>query len=251
MGGSSGGGSSYSYHERIVREPDKVRVAEIEAQKAVAVEKLKGENILLQKEAMKELIETNARMEELIIVAKVKGFNQITDKLLEMTKELNYLGEQRIKILEIANFDTVKNLNEHYLEFQQQINKDSDNFMLGSAPKLLTILQKFDKDSDQYKMYHDMINRYTTDFLDGQTKLTKEVREQQTKMVDSSIKLKEDITTHINAIVENRVKQLEMSIEANDEIKALKERAINNLNGGNLVGQLPKKLEILEGKDGN
>lgn len=117
MGGSSSSSSSYS--ETVVREPDKVRVAEIEAQKAVAIEKLKGENIILQKEAMKELIETNARMEELMIAAKVKGFEQITDKLMEMTRELNYLAEQRIKILETAGIDTVKQINEHYLEFQR------------------------------------------------------------------------------------------------------------------------------------
>jgi hypothetical protein len=249
MGGSS---SSSSYSETVVREPDKVRVAEIEAQKAVAVEKLKGENIVLQKRAMIEMIETNARMEELMIVAKVKGFKDITDKLMEMTKELNYLGEQRIKILETAGLDTIKQIDEHYLDFKRQINKDSDNFMLGSVPKLLGELEKFDENSSTYKLYHNQINNYTNSFIEGQTKQIEQLREQQSKMIDSNIALKESITNHINEIVENRVKQLEISIEQSDEIKALKERVIYNLGGNGLNnGLLPeRKIEILEGKDG-
>ncbi len=250
MGGSS---SSSSYSETVVREPDKVRAAEIEAQKAVAIEKLKGENIILQKKAMIEMIETNARMEELIIAAKVKGFEQITDRLLDMTKELNYLGEQRLKIIETASSDTVKQINEHYLEFQRQINKDSDDFMLGSVPKLLEMLDKFGKESDSYKLYHEQINNYTSSFIENQTKYVEQIRNQQSKMVDSNIALKQSITEHINEIVENRVKQLEMSIEQNDEIKALKEKAIQNLGGNNLDNALlpEKKIEVLEGKDGD
>lgn len=92
--------------------------------------------------------------------------------------------------------------------------------MLGSVPKLLEQLEKFDENSASHKLYHNQINNYTSSFIEGQRKQIEQIRNQQGKMVDSNIALKESIANHINEIVENRVKQLEMSIEQSDEIKA-------------------------------
>ncbi len=104
MGGSS---SSSSTSTQTIYEPDKVRAAEIDKEKAIEIERLKGNNIKLQKEAKIEIIETNARMEALIVEAKVRGFDMAAQILVGMTKELNILGEQRIAMIESASGNAV------------------------------------------------------------------------------------------------------------------------------------------------
>lgn len=215
------GGSRHSSSTSTIYEPDKVRVAEIEAQKAVAVEQLKGKNIQLRKEATKELIETNARMEQLIIKAKVEGFGDVQKKLIEMTRELNTLGEQRILMLEAASGTSLEKMNKHYLDFNNRINEDSTHFMSSDVPLMLQQLNKFDKDSASFKMYHDQLNNHISNFISNQNNYIKHIGEQQQKMVDSNIALRENITEHTNLIVENRIKHLELAVE--DETKRLQQ----------------------------
>ncbi len=218
MGGSS---SSTSSSTRTIYEPDKVRAAEINKEKAIELEKLKGNNIKLQKEAKIEIIETNARMEALIVEAKVRGFDMAAQILVTMTKELNLLGEQRIAMIENASASVLKKINEHYLDFKQKINDDTNKFMLGPTIDMLNQLEKFDKDSDAYQMYKKQIDTHTSDFLSNQNKYVNQVLNQQDKMLDSNIELRKNINTHINSIVENRVKHLEMAVENHKDVKAL------------------------------
>jgi len=210
MGGSS---DSYSSSTSTIYEPDKVRVAEIEAQKAVAVEQIKGNNIKLRMEATKELIETNARMEQVIIKAKVEGFNEVQSNLLEMTRELNILGEQRILMLESASGSSLEKMNRHYLDFNQRINDDSTSFMSSDVPSMLQQLEKFDKDSASFKLYHDQLNSHISNFISNQNNYIKHITEQQQKMFESNITLRESITTHTNLLVEKRIKHLELAVE--------------------------------------
>ncbi len=224
MGGSS---SSSSTSTQTIYEPDKVRAAEIDKEKAIEIERLKGNNIKLQKEAKIEIIETNARMEALIIEAKVRGFDMAAQILVTMTKELNLLGEQRIAMIENASASVLKKVNEHYLDFKQKINDDTNKFMLGPTIAMLTQLEKFDKNSDAYQMYKKQIDTHTSDFLSNQNKYVNQVLNQQDKMLDSNIELRKKINSNIDSIVSNRVKHLEMAVANHKDVKALD---LNNQN---------------------
>lgn len=206
------GGRRSTYHEstQTIYEPDKVRIAEIEAQKAVAIKKLEGENIKLRKEATIEMMETNARFEQLIINAKVEGFKEVSNQLLEMAHEYNLLAEQRIKILEIASGNIVKTMNENYIEFKRQIDKDSTNFMNNDLSDMLAQADKFEKDSASYNIYHEQIKSFSSNFIQNQTDFIKQIHKQQDLMIQSHEDLKKNITEHTNKIVENRIKYLEI-----------------------------------------
>lgn len=230
-----GGGSSSSYSESVTYhyEPDAVKKAEIEAHKEIAVQKLKGENINLQKEAMIDLMETNARLEQLMIEEKIQGFVTVKDNLMDMTRELNLIGEQRIKLLENASGDSLKRVNEHYFEFNKKFNQDSTDFMINSVPEMMKQLNLIgDKDSPAFQTFHKHIDVFISNFTNNQNEYLKQMREQQNKLMESNSELRAQITAHINGIVDNRVRQLDAAIEDNKMIKGMKKEVSKQLEGG-------------------
>ncbi len=158
-------------------------------------------------------------MEQLIIKAKVEGFAEVQDKLLEMTRELNILAEQRILMLESASGNNLEKMNKHYLDFNQRINEDSTSFMSKDVPAMLINLDKFDKDSQTFTLYHNQLNCHISNFIANQNNYIKHIKDQQQKMFEANIALRENITNHTNKLVENRVKHLELAIE--EETKRL------------------------------
>jgi len=209
------GGSKERINTNIVHEPDKVKVAQIEARKAVELKKMEGENIELRKKATIEIMETNARLEQLIITARVEGFTTIQEKLVEMTRELNILAEQRILMLETASGETLKKMNEHYYNFSKQINKDQNDFMKNELPIMIEQLEKIDKTSPAYEIYRTRLDEVSSNFIENQNKFIKQVGEQQNQMFIANDELRKNVTEHTNRIVENRVKQLSAAVEIN------------------------------------
>lgn len=101
IGSFLGGGNSSSSRntENTSYEPDKVRVAEIERDKALQLADRENERIGLMKEAQMELTEFNARMEAAVIEAKARGFHAVQQSLMTMAKELNILAEERMILI--------------------------------------------------------------------------------------------------------------------------------------------------------
>ena len=221
------GGSKERINTNIVHEPDKVKVAQIEARKALELKKMEGENIELRKKATIEIMETNARLEQLIITARVEGFTTIQEKLVEMTRELNILAEQRILMLETASGETLKKMNEHYYNFSKQINEDQNDFMKNELPIMIEQLEKIDKASPAYKIYQTRVEEVSSNFVENQNKFIKQVGEQQNRMFIANDELRKNVTEHTNRIVENRIKQLAAAVEINTA-KLLQNQTFSN-----------------------
>ncbi len=218
-----GGGNSSSTSTSTIThyEPDKVRVAEINQQTELEVARLAGRNIQLQKQAKIEIIETNARMEALLIEAKVRGFDMVAQTLVRMTKELNMLGEQRIAMIESASLNVLKKMNEQYFDFKVKINEDTNNFIENTTFTMLKKLEEFDETSASHKIYAKSIDNCISDFLSNQSNYVNKVMEQQDKLLDSNIDLRKKINSNIDSIVSNRVKHLEMAVANHKDVKAL------------------------------
>ena len=229
------GGSKETIHTNITYEPDKVKIAEINAKKAIELKRLEGKNIELRKKATIELMETNARIEKLIITAKVEGFNIVQQKLLEMAKELNKLGEQRILILETASGETLRRMNEHYMNFERQIAKAQNDFMKNELPQMLEQLEKIDKNSDAYQIYRKQVDVVSSNFIEHQNSFIKQIREQQQQMFIANIELRKEIIANTNRLVENRVKHLEKAVEIHNN------KLLNNAEYKQIRGNINKE----------
>lgn len=229
MGGSrhsSSTNTNYNYN------PDLVKAAKIKAKGDVERLKLEGENITLRKEATKELMETNARMEEFLIYAKIEGMKQVHENLLKMTKELNLLGEQRLALLENMSGDSLKRMNDYYYEFIKRIEQDTTEFQTKEVPQLYKTVEQFDRDSPVYERFLNKIDERISDFAANQNENVKHFRLQQDKMFTSNLELKKQISTNIDKLVENRLEHLQLAVDTEyKKLKIGKESAQLQLDG--------------------
>ncbi len=223
-GGGSRGGSSctHTYYE-----PDKVKAAQIEADAKIKVAKMEQENIELKRDAMKELLEMNAKLYGLTLEAQFRGFQKTSQALLELTKELNIISEQRFIAIESVNMGLVSKINDYYKELNKDINEETQTFMEEKLPKLLETMEKFDKDTDAYKIYQKQIDNMSTIVVENLSTNTKRISQQQNKLIESTLKSKEDLNQNINQLVEGRIKNIELQLQQSKEELTSQTKQIN------------------------
>jgi len=211
MGGGSS--SSYSYSTSTIYEPDKVEAAKIKATADIKLAQIEQENISLRKAAAIEVMETNVRMTELIVDAEVRGFNQVKESLLDMARELTKLGEYRLKVIESASTDVITSVNRIYYDFQKKINDDTGDFLTNKLPEMLNTMDGFDKDSDAYNIYKNQVDSFASKFTESQSDFIKCTNTNMTKIIDSHHEIKKMIESHIDNVVNERMKHIELAVK--------------------------------------
>jgi hypothetical protein len=203
-GGSSSGSysSSHSSNTQTIYEPDKVRVAELENQKA---------EILI--DGQKDIIEMNARMQAAIIEAEARGFEYKAKVLKSLVQDMNIMAQQRLKLLEEGHFEVVKQIEGLYLGFQQEIDSDKHIFISERMPQLLNILAQYEKGSDGHEMYRDLINQHALSGLDSFNNKTKGFMQRQHQLIESSITCKEKTLEKALQLDTHGMQLLEQQIE--------------------------------------
>ena len=220
FGGSSGGGgrsrstesSTYNY------EPDKVRVAEIQAESARDMAYHENQRIGLIKDAQIELSEFNARMEAAVIEAKVRGFTHVQGKLLEMTKTLTQLAQERIVLLEQGHLGVVSQIDNHYQQLKQQIGNENDLYLHEKFPKLLSLLEQYTEGSTSRKKYSELLDKDMARHIDFQAQQTQSMHQRLGMMTESAITSKKQLEQHVNTLVETRMQQLQLSLENTSQL---------------------------------
>lgn len=204
-----GGGSSErsSSSSSTVYEPDKVKVAEIERDKALKLAHAENDRIVLMKEAQIELMEFNAKMEAAIIEAKVRGFYALQQSLMGMMKEVNILGEERFVLLESASLDEVKKVEDLYVDLGNDIKNDS--FMTEKAPQLFSLLKEFPEGSDIRQSYLKGIDLEIAAQIDFKKQQMSQLAIRCKAVMDSVIASKQQIHHHINDVVAQRITHME------------------------------------------
>lgn len=206
-GGSRGGGSRSS--ESTSYEPDKVRVAEIERDKALQLADRENERIGLMKEAQMELSEFNARMEAAVIEAKARGFHAVQQSLVAMTKELNILAEERMILIENGNLDILTRVESMYSELENRIN--TNDFMHNRLPSLLQLQSQYPEGSDLRQSYAQAINMQISHEFTFVHSQIQQLGERRKAVVKSVLSTKDKIHDHINQMVSARIAHLEQS----------------------------------------
>ena len=195
---------------QTIYEPDKVKVAELEnkrMEKAI--------------EAQKEIIKMNQEMQLLIIEAHQKGFEQSVETLKEMMTTLNQIEQERLMLIENGHYEIVKKIENLYMELEKEIREDNDKFNMEQLPKMLEMLNKFEKDSQSAKLYEKSIDRQIELNAEFFMKKLNALHVRQRMMIESTIKSKELILGESSQIVIERMQFLEKQLETQKSIPIL------------------------------
>jgi hypothetical protein len=217
-------------------EPDKVRVAEIEASVKVKLAGMEHERIKLYAETQMELSEFNAKMEAALMEAHVRGEQVLQQSMFELIREANVLAEQRLKLIETASWDVIRQIEGYYGQLISDLDKDRLASSTQRIPQLLDILKQYEQGTPQHTIYFKEIQDYQEYHKEFIMERMKSVETRQTQVIASSIASKEQIKSHINQLVEKRMEQIGMSLEKREQMQ---------LTGGQ-PQQIAQQLRITE-----
>lgn len=154
FGGSSSGSrttTNYNY------EPDKVKIAQIEAEAKIRLAEMETERVELIKQAQKELLRDEAEAKILVEEAKAKGFTVMAQTIIAMQEQLTQITKNRIEIIERASLPIVKDIENMYKELSDRIVADNYKYNTEKLPNLLSILEKYPEGTTAHKLYSQQI----------------------------------------------------------------------------------------------
>lgn len=154
FGGSSSGSrttTNYNY------EPDKVKIAQIEAEAKTRLAEMETERVELIKQAQMELLRDEAEAKILVEEAKAKGFTVMAQTIIAMQEQLTQITKNRIEIIERASLPIVKDIENMYKELSDRIVADNYKYNTEKLPNLLSILEKYPEGTTAHKLYSQQI----------------------------------------------------------------------------------------------
>ncbi|MDK0762125.1 lecithin retinol acyltransferase family protein [Clostridium perfringens] len=207
--------SNYNY------EPDKLRIAEIEAETKIRLTNMENERIRLSKEAQIEIMEEEYRFKVALEEAKALGFNNIATTIIGMQEKLNEISQKRIEIIEKGSLKIVSDIENFYLELKGKIEQENYKYSEEKLPKLFEVLEKFDENSPAYKLYLKRIEDDMVLQLKSYEAQIEGISIRQSKIMDSFLSSKEKMINQNNQItnflISNSVTDEENSILKLDE----------------------------------
>ncbi|HFE9701212.1 TPA: lecithin retinol acyltransferase family protein [Clostridium perfringens] len=213
--GGNRSASNYNY------EPDKLRIAEIEAETKIRLTNMENERIRLSKEAQIEIMEEEYRFKVALEEAKALGFNNIATTIIGMQEKLNEISQKRIEIIEKGSLKIVSDIENFYLELKGKIEQENYKYSEEKLPKLFEVLEKFDENSPAYKLYLKRIEDDMVLQLKSYEAQIEGISIRQSKIMDSFLSSKEKMINQNNQItnflISNSVTDEENSILKLDE----------------------------------
>jgi hypothetical protein len=209
-----GGGSSSRDSSITTYEPDKVRIAEIEASAKIKLAGMEHERIRLYTDSQLELLEFNAKMEAAIIEANVRGEKIRQDSLRDLYIEINIIGQQRLEMLANCSSSIIKEMEKHYQQLSTELKSEDNAFIEEKLIKLNELLDQYEVGTAQHKIYVREIDKFCCRHDSYITERLKWLGERQAKALVSFIADKEQINSHINLLVEQRLEQIGMPLQA-------------------------------------
>ena len=205
FGSSSSGGGSRS---TTTYEPDKVKIAQIEAENKIRLSELETERIELIKQAQIEIIQNEAEAREAAEMARAKGFTVMAQTILTLQEKLNEVAQKRLEIIEIGSNPIKQEIEQIYAEFRHKIEEDNDLYMKEKAPNLLEMLNKYPENSTAHKMYAKLIDKDMSNHMEQYNIQIKNLEERQKMVLDSFLKGKEQIIGQTEALTKTMLENL-------------------------------------------
>lgn len=155
IGSSSSGDRSTSNYNY---EPDKVEVAQIEADSKLRMADKEMDRIELMRDAQLELLKAQTMSQMAIDEARAKGFQTAATKLAEFQERLMDISQKRIEIIEHGSLPIVKEIEKFYNEIGERIEAEGEKYNTEKLPNLLALLKQYEKGSPEHEIFMAQIN---------------------------------------------------------------------------------------------
>ena len=209
----------FNTKRRILEEPSKVEIAQIEKMKAIELAEIEKEKILLSAELEGKLNEFNTKLAIQLMRAGSEEFVKLNQKMLEIAKEAQQMEIEKFKLFESAGLEIREKIELSYKNFGKEIDQDEYDFMERRIPLLLKKLEGYEPGSSLYINYEMSIRRYEESFMDRIQTRIKMLHDNQKKLIESSDATKEKILINSNLLIEKRMEMLDRSIRESQRIK--------------------------------
>lgn len=207
-GGSSGGGS----RSTTTYEPDKVKVAEIEADTKIRLANMETERIKIMKQARLDILEYETQSQIALEQAKAQGLGGMAQMIITMQDKLNEVAEKRLQIIEKGSIQIIKEIETFYDEIGNKIQADNDKYNLEKFPALLEILQQYEPGTPQHEIYFQQIQNDRKIQQQHYMKQIEAVSERQSMVISGFISSKEKIIEQTGQITQGMLDSVQAQV---------------------------------------
>lgn len=201
--------SSSGNRTTTVNEPDKVKVAQIEAEAKIRLAEMDTERVELIKQAQIELMNNQAECQAFIEEARARGFMSMAQSIATLQSKLNEIAENRLKIIENASISEIRNIENFYNELCNKIEVDNNKYSEEKLPKLLEILGQYDEKSVQHKLYTKQIDMDMQRQFTHYEKEMDAMRNRQQLVIEGFLQSKNTILEQTNDITKGLIESLQ------------------------------------------
>ena len=145
------------------------------------------------------------------------------------------MAQKRFLILEKGSMSVIHEVDVMYAQLKDKINRDNDVYNTEKFPKLLEILEKYDKDSPGHALYQKRINDDMVLHMEHMSLQLKTLQERQNRIVDSILEDKTKMIDQANGIT------LEMLTHLKQQVLNLQGQGVPKVTG--------KQPDLLPHKD--
>lgn len=233
FGGSSsgGGGGGSRSTSSTTYEPDKVKVAEIEADTKIRLAGMEQERIRLMKAAQLDILQYETECQVALEQAKAQGLAAMAQTIIAMQDKLNEVAEKRLLIIEKGSLQIVKEIESFYDELGDKITADNLRYNMETLPKMLALLEQYEVGSTAHCLYSKQIE---DDKLIQAKRVTQQIEalsQRQSQIIDGFLASKHRVIEQTGQITVGMLKQIEQQTlqlgstksSIGDEIKQLPE----------------------------
>lgn len=228
-GGSSGGGGSHSTSSTTY-EPDKVKVAEIEADTKLRLAGMENDRIELMKQARLDILQYETESNIALEQAKAQGLAVMAQTIIAMQDKLNEVAEKRLLIIEKGSLQVIKDIENFYDELGTKIQEEDDQYNTEKLPELLSILEKYKTGTPAHSLYMKRIEedmklqaKYYTMQLDA-------ISNRQTQIIDGFISDKEKIIEQTGQITTGMLEMIQkqtIALNSNTESETVSQKTLD------------------------
>lgn len=229
FGGENSNGSRSAFNTTY--EPDKVKVAEIEADTKLRLAGMENERIELMKSARLELLEFETQSNIALEEAKARGLNFMVQTIVNMQVRLNEVAEKRLQIIEKGSMQIIREIESFYDELGDKIKADDDTYNTDKLPELLSLLEQYEIGTPSHELYKKRIEDDMMLQAKHYTMQIDAVAKRQTQIIDRFLQSKDriieqtgQITAGIIENIQNKYVTVSSSEDSNVEQAMLENR---------------------------
>lgn len=204
--------SNYNY------EPDKAKVAEIEANAQIRLEEMDKERVELIKNSQLELLRFNTNCQITIEEAKIRNLNSMAQSIVNLQTRLNEVAFKRLEIIEKGSMPIIKEIEVFYNKLGEKIKQDNEEYTTKKLPSLLEILDQYEKGTTAHDLYYKAVKRDMEQQMEHYSLQTKAILERQNNIIDSFTKNKENIINQTQEITKSLLESVQIQIEQNGKL---------------------------------